>query len=119
MSDQPVIDHSAIERLKEWGGTELPRKMIDLFLSHSTKRMDQIREGLSTSEPRTVVTGAHSLKSSAGNVGAVDLQRLAQAAESLAGREDLAGIAEMLPEIEEAFGAACSQLENLLEGMEG
>jgi len=119
MSDLPVIDHSAIERLKEWGGAELPRKMIDLFLTHSPERMDQIREGLSTGETRKAESGAHSLKSSAGNVGAVNLQKLAQEAESLAEKEELARLAEMLPEIEVAFGVACNELKNLLEGMEG
>ena len=119
MSDQPIIDPNAIERLKEWGGLELPRKMIDLFLSHSSERMNQIREGLSTSTPRKAETGAHSLKSSAGNLGAVQLQRLAQEAELLAEKEDIAGLTEMLPAIEVAFGAACDELKRLLEGMEG
>ena len=119
MSDQPIIDQSAIARLKEWGGLELPRKMIDLFLSHSPERMDQIREGFSTSEARKAETGAHSLKSSAGNVGAVRLQKLAQEAEFLAEKEDMTALGEMLPEMEVAFGAACDELKSLLEGMEG
>ena len=118
MSDQSIIDQSAIERLKEWGGADLPRKMIDIFLSNSPERMDQIREGISTETPRKSETGAHSLKSSAGNVGAVRLQRLAEEAESLAGNEEMSALGDILPRLEEAFEDACGELKNLLEGME-
>jgi hypothetical protein len=52
-------------------------------------------------------------------VGAVNLQKLAQEAESLAEKEELARLAEMLPEMEVAFGVACNELKKLLEGMEG
>ena len=118
MSDQSVIDQSAIERLKEWGGAELPRKMIDIFLSNSPERMEQIRDGISTETPRKAETGAHSLKSSAGNVGAIRLQSLAEEAESLAEKEDLSALGDIWPRLEEAFGDACEELKNLLEGME-
>jgi HPt (histidine-containing phosphotransfer) domain-containing protein len=119
MTDKPIIDQNAIDRLKEWGGDELPRKMIDIFLSHSPERMEQIREGLSTATPRTAETGAHSLKSSAGNVGAVRVQELAQVAESLAEAEDMEELKALLPNLEEAFTAACQGLEQILEGMDG
>ena len=118
MNDQPIIDGRAIDRLKEWGGVELPRKLIDIFLSHSPERMEQIREGISTETSRQAEIGAHSLKSSAGNVGAVRLQSLANEAESLAGKADMSALGDVLPRLEEAFVDACEELKNLLEGME-
>jgi len=119
MNDTPIIDPKAIERLREWGGTELPKKMIDIFLSHSPERIDQIREGLSAATIRAAERGAHSLKSSAGNVGAVRLQRLSEKAESLAESGDLTGLVESFPALEVAFGEACDELKRLLEEMEG
>jgi HPt (histidine-containing phosphotransfer) domain-containing protein len=119
MSDIPVIDQKAIGRLKEWGGDELPKKMIDIFLAHSPERMVQIRDGLSTGTPRQAETGAHSLKSSAGNVGAVRVQGLAQKAEALAEVEDMEGLEALMPKLEEEFTSACQGLETLLEGMDG
>lgn len=119
MEDRPVVDLRAIERLREWGGEELPRKMIDLFLDHSPGRMDQIREGARTGETRNAETGAHSLKSSAGNVGAVRLQGLSEEAESRAEARDLSGLREILPALEEAFGEALEELRKILEGMNG
>lgn len=69
MNDLPLIDSAQMDRLTEWGGRELQTKMVDLFLTHAKDRMDQIREGLSSSEAETAETGAHTLKSSAGTWG--------------------------------------------------
>jgi two-component system sensor histidine kinase/response regulator len=119
MSDKPIIDQNAIVRLKEWGGEELPRKMIDIFLAHSPERMEQIREGLSTATPRKAETGAHSLKSSAGNVGAARVQELAEKAEDLAEAEEMEELEALLPALEVEFSAACQGLEQILQGMDG
>lgn len=115
MNDLPLIDSAQMDRLNEWGGPELQTKMVDLFLTHAKDRMDQIREGLSASRPETAETGAHTLKSSAGNVGAQRVQRLAQEAESLAEEGNLAGLQSLLPSLEEEFDAACVALRRILE----
>jgi len=119
MTDIPVIDPQAIGRLREWGGQELPKKMIGIFLEHSPERVGQIREGLDTGTPRRAETGAHSLKSSAGNVGATRLQQLAQQAEALAEKEEMGALAALLPALEVAYEEACRELKTLMEGMEG
>lgn len=115
MNDLPLIDTAQMDRLNEWGGKELQTKMIDLFLTHARDRMDQIREGLSTSQPGTAETGAHTLKSSAGNVGAQRVQRLAQEAEILAEEGNLEGLQTLLPSLEQEFDAACVALKGIVE----
>lgn len=115
MNDLPLIDSAQMDRLHEWGGKELQTKMADLFLTHAKERMDQIREGLSTSQPETAETGAHTLKSSAGNVGAQRVQRLAQEAETLAEEGNLEGIQSLLPNLEKAFDEACVALKQIAE----
>ena len=115
MNDLPLIDLAQLERLNEWGGDDLQRKMIDLFLTHSIERLDQIREGISTGSSEQAETGAHTLKSSAGNVGAQRVQRLAQDAESLAEEGKLDELEALFPSLEEEFQAACNALRNVLE----
>ena len=115
MNDLPLIDMAQMDRLNEWGGKELQTKMVDLFLSHASDRMDQIRQGLSTSTPETAETGAHTLKSSAGNVGAQRVQQLAQEAETLAEEGNLDGIRSLFPRLEKEFDAACGALKQLIE----
>ncbi len=115
MNDLPLIDTAQMDRLKEWGGKELQTKMVDLFLTHARDRMDQIREGLSTSQPETAETGAHTLKSSAGNVGAQKVQQLAQEAEMLAEEGNLEGLQTLMPSLEQEFDAACGALKEFIE----
>lgn len=116
--NRPILDMGAIERLEEWGGSALAGKMLEIFLDSSEERMDQIRKGLAQGDPETAERGAHSLKSSAGNVGAVRLQALAEMAEALAEAKNQEGLEELLPLVEEAFAEGCDALRNLLEGME-
>jgi len=119
MPDSPVIDPGALERLMEWGGEELPRKMIEIFLSHAPQRVEQIREGLMESDPRGVVEGAHSLKSSAGNLGASRVQTLCHEVERMAEGGDLSAAQELLSELDRAYARAREELERILEGMAG
>jgi HPt (histidine-containing phosphotransfer) domain-containing protein len=118
MSDLPLVDHAQIERLNEWGGPTLQRKMIDLFLTHAKERLDQIKEGLSIGNAEAAETGAHTLKSSAGNVGAQRVQRMAQEAEDYAEQGRLDDLQTLLPSLEQEFDAACDALRAVLEGVE-
>lgn len=118
MDDLPVVDEGAIERLKEWGGEELPRKMIELFLDHSGDRLRQIRDGLTSGDAGRAEAGAHSLKSSAGNVGAVRLQKLTEKAEITAEKEDMDGLRDLVPAVEKAHGEAVQELRRLVGRME-
>ena len=102
----------------DWGGAALPRKMIGIFLEHSPERMDQIRNGLASGDLKLAEAGAHSLKSSAGNVGAVQLQHLSEEAETLAEDGKTEELRELFSVMEGAFEAACQALRTTLEGME-
>ena len=111
MSDQAIIDGKTLERLEEWGGTKLRRQMMKLFLEHAPERMDQIRDGLAASDPHAVELGSHSLKSSAGNVGALILQVVAGQVENAVADKDLATAEELLPDLESAYDEARSALD--------
>lgn len=116
MTERRVVDRAALERLREWGGAELPSRMIELFLEHAPQRMEQIRRGAQGGGLRAAELGAHSLKSTAGNVGALDLSDLAAEAEGLARVGDAQGLAALLPQMETALQDACRELEALLRG---
>jgi len=118
MSDLPMVDHAQIERLNEWGGATLQKKMIDLFLTHAKERLDQIKDGLSSGNAATAETGAHTLKSSAGNVGAQRVQKMAQEAEDLAEQGRLDDLGALFPSLEREFEAACGALKSFLAGVE-
>jgi len=114
MSELPLVDLGQIERLNEWGGPELQKKMVDLFLTHSRERLEQIKEGVATGVLGKAETGAHTLKSSAGNVGAQRVQYLAGEAEALAESGKLNEVEALLPAIEKEFEAACDALKAIV-----
>jgi two-component system, sensor histidine kinase and response regulator len=113
MTDSQVIDPQALERLKEWGGDKLAAQMVRLFLKNSGMRMDQIRAGVAQEDPEEAERGAHSLKSSAANIGAETLRTLATRVESASLEENVEALKLLLPELESAYAAAMAELESL------
>lgn len=119
MNDFTVIDSDALGRLEDWGGQDLVRKMLGIFLEHAPERMEQIRVGAGNGALEDVERGAHSLKSSAGNLGVRRLQSRAAEMEARAAHGDADGVRSLLPELESAFAegsAAVAELEESLSG---
>ncbi|MBM4185453.1 MAG: Hpt domain-containing protein [Gemmatimonadetes bacterium] len=113
MADAQIIDPQALERLREWGGEKLAGQMVPLFLKNSGTRMDQIRAGVTGTDLQEAERGAHSLKSSAANIGAETLRTLATRMEGAAldGSVETAGA--LLPELESAYADAMRELATL------
>ena len=113
MTDTQIIDPQALDRLREWGGDKLAGQMVRLFLKNSGTRMDQIRNGVGGSDLEEAERGAHSLKSSAANIGAERLRTLATRLESAAldGNEEVAR--SLLPDLEAAYSDAMGELERI------
>jgi HPt (histidine-containing phosphotransfer) domain-containing protein len=116
MNESGPIDRSALERLEEWGGERLLYEMVRLFLENSPERMGQIRAGMDAQELDDVKRAAHSLKSSAHNVGAVHVARLAKELEGTAAAEDFDGSVELAQELAEAYELACDGLREVQKG---
>jgi HPt (histidine-containing phosphotransfer) domain-containing protein len=118
MSDEPLIDDAAIARLKEWGGDKLVREMVRLYLENASVRLGQIDQGLSD-ESRLEVTeqGAHSLKSSALNVGARNVSRIAAEMEACASAGDRSGATVLRDPLVQELDAARLALTRLVEGL--
>ena len=114
MNDSDIIDPQAQARLKEWGGAKLLTQMIRLFLETAPNRMAQGRKGLAEGNVREAERGVHSLKSSAANVGALRVSRLAAQMEDHAARADLAAVAAQMPSLESEFAAASQRLAAIL-----
>lgn len=117
MTESQIIDPQALDRLREWGGDKLAGQMVRLFLKNSGTRMDQIRDGVNGDDVQEIERGAHSLKSSAANIGAELLRTLATRVESNALEGDLAGARTLLPELEDAYSNAMQELQEIEKGM--
>jgi HPt (histidine-containing phosphotransfer) domain-containing protein len=100
------LDGAALLRLRRIGGDSLVARMIDLFLEGSAARLEAARAGAAAGDLPAVARAVHSLKSSAGNLGAPLLQRTAEEIEILADAGDAAGVAGRMGALERACAAA-------------
>lgn len=114
--DQTIIEQAALDRLEEWGGADLTRQMVRLFLESAPERINEIRTCEEDDPGDLPERGGHSLKSSAANVGAQEVWRLAEEIEDHAANDNLEAVRVLLPEIEAAFDRARSVLESLTIG---
>ncbi|MGH9341598.1 MAG: Hpt domain-containing protein [Acidobacteriota bacterium] len=110
-SPRPVIDPEALERLRRLGGDELLRKVIDAWLAYVPERVRSARNGLEGEQLRTVERAAHSIKSSAGTVGALEVHNLASRIEELASGNRGDNLSSLLCDLE----TACLEVTRLLE----
>lgn len=114
--EHPILDRAAAARLQALGGDKLLGQMIRLYLENARERLHQIDAGLApVGDLAEAEAAAHSLKSSAANVGAMRVSALASAMETAA----LRGEAAAVRGLRELLGRAMAESEahlNLLAG---
>jgi two-component system, sensor histidine kinase and response regulator len=115
LTTPPSLNPQAVERLKRLGGDPLARQMIELFLELGPARMDELASGLAAADAGRVERVAHSLKSAAGNVGAVLLQEHATSLEHAAGGGEID--AELAKFVVESWQKSAVALRRVLEGL--
>ncbi|MEX2526017.1 MAG: Hpt domain-containing protein [Gemmatimonadota bacterium] len=115
----PALDAEALERLKEWGGDGLVQKMASLFVENAPARLTQIRTAVETGVAEEAERGAHSLKSSAANLGAMRLRNVVATMEEQASKGDLDAVKDALALLETEYLAAMEALEAVAAGVHG
>lgn len=113
MATDTSLDPAALARLRELGGEDLIAKMIDLFLENTPKRIQAALQGEKSGSWHEVERAAHSIKSSAANLGFEGLRGLALEIEGAAERRRGAAIAPMLRELQAIFPAIKATLEGV------
>jgi HPt (histidine-containing phosphotransfer) domain-containing protein len=84
-----ILDPRAIDRLRSLGlpagasGSDLVTELVDVFLKEVPDKLDRISKALAEEDYTRAHRFAHSLVSSAGNLGAVGLVKAARALESI------------------------------------
>lgn len=106
-----ALDPAALERLFRIGGQEFVVEMIELFLEHAPQRLETARTALDAGDMTAVYRAAHSLKSTAANVGARGLQSAAERAEGRAAAEDAQALSPLLEGMEHHYERVRPELE--------
>jgi HPt (histidine-containing phosphotransfer) domain-containing protein len=106
------IDH-ALERVAKLGGEGLVERLIAAALDNAAKRVASAREALAAGDLEALGRAAHSLKSSAANLGAARLVELAREIEERSARAGGAGnLADLVGEL----SAALDEVRTYLKG---
>ena len=106
-----VVDEKTLERLRRLGGNELVVKMIDLFSSHAQSVLTQALAAFEAEDLEALERAAHSIKSSAGNVGAIEVRHLAEQIEEAAHAGNRAVLQQLTTGLAEAFDEAKTRLD--------
>ncbi|MGH7446632.1 MAG: Hpt domain-containing protein, partial [Longimicrobiales bacterium] len=89
------------------------RQMVELYLEHGAERVRSLTEAAAAGDVNRVERAAHTMKSSAANLGAVRLRHTAEAVEMNAAADmiDSELVARLVREYEESAGALRRVLE--------
>jgi two-component system sensor histidine kinase/response regulator len=94
-----ILDEQALRQirsLRQPGGPDLLKKIVDLYISNSRTLIETLRDSIIRSDSAGVAQAAHSLKSSSANVGATALTEMCAQLEAIAKTGKLASAWAML-----------------------
>jgi HPt (histidine-containing phosphotransfer) domain-containing protein len=111
LTETPVLDAEALQRLIGFGGPKLVRGMVELFLKNAPVKVAEAREALDCGDAAALRAALHGLKSSAGQLGAITVFNACIAGEELASRGDLGTCAAQVSIVESDLPVACRQLQ--------
>jgi two-component system, sensor histidine kinase and response regulator len=97
------IDKKAIVNLRKLGGSKLVNEILALFLEHAPKKIEGITQGAFLQDWKAVEKNAHSLKSSAANLGAMEMHRLCESLEHHAINQEVDSIPELITKLQDDF----------------
>jgi len=90
------IDPLFLSRLVELGGTKLAGELIKMYLVRGAELLDAISTGIASNDFAKIRSAAHSLISSAGNLGGKRVSELAKLLEKYAMEENSAPLESLL-----------------------
>jgi HPt (histidine-containing phosphotransfer) domain-containing protein len=113
MNAVELVDETALDRLRGFGGEKLLLGMIELFVKNAPTKAADAREALDCGDAAALRAALHALKSSAGQLGAVTVHQACIAGEELASRGELNACVPHVQRIESDLPLACRQLESI------
>ena len=96
------IDRDVFQRLNQLGGNKLTDGLIQMYLSRTPEKIQIIQQGIDDTEFGKIENVAHTLISSAGNLGGMLVSKLSAKIEAAAMARDLTTITQVFPALTEA-----------------
>jgi HPt (histidine-containing phosphotransfer) domain-containing protein len=110
MTEDARFDENALPRLGRMVGEDVLAEVLDLYTASAPARMAAVQEGLDSNELDLASRTLHDLKSSAGMVGALGVNTLAEEMEQLARAGDRDELRARMPRLESAIATTAQTL---------
>jgi signal transduction histidine kinase/DNA-binding NarL/FixJ family response regulator/PAS domain-containing protein len=101
-----VLDQKILNSIRQMGGAkgkQILAKIIKQYLQDAPQRLANIRDALSQSNPETLRTSAHTLRSSSANLGAINFANICKELENLGRSGTTEGATEKLVQLEKEY----------------
>ena len=110
------LDDGALQNLRDLGGDDFLREVIDAFLADAPELIATLRRSLDEASSEELRRAAHTLKSNGATLGAEGFAELCRALEHRAKAAELDGAAELVDRIEEDYKPLEEALSTLRSG---
>ena len=109
-----VLDREIVDQLLSIGGTDLVWSVYEDFISESTELVQESVAAWERKDIPTVKSHLHTLKGSAGTVGATAIANIARDAEGRLKTNDTSTLKHAIPALTEAFEKFSTDYKNIL-----
>lgn len=96
------IDPLFLSRLVDLGGSKLANELVDMYLVRGNELLDAISKGIESNDLARIQSAAHSLISSAGNLGGKKVSELAKLIEKSAVDQNVAALQDLFSQVSAA-----------------
>ena len=117
MDHGPALDPAVLDTLRQLtpaGEPDVLTEVLKLFLEEVPPRVERLRNAWAQGNIEEVHRSAHSLKGSAGNVGARRLHAVCGQLDEVAKSRDLASVAPLVGELGTEFDKVETEIRRLL-----
>lgn len=117
--EEKYINLERISNLEKIGGKQFVQKLINSFHRNVSQKIEKAKEGIRTGNLEAVERAAHSIKSSAGNLGAARLEEISGNIEKIAESNEDINYDELILKLENAYNEIKPELNRILEEFRG
>ena len=117
MTVPPVLDPAVLESVRQLtppGEPDVLKEVLQLFLDDVPARVERLRSAWQSGDAVAVQRAAHSLKGSAGNIGATDLLGVCRQLDELGRAGDLSNAAPLVTTLDAEFARVQSEIKSLI-----
>lgn len=114
--NENILDPEIVDQLKSIGGTDLVLSVYEDFIQESSELVRETLEAWERKDISTIKSHLHTLKGSAGTVGATEIAEIARDAEGRLKTNDTSTLPTAIPALAEAFKVFSEVYQDLLKG---